>query len=72
MTLLMDKQPQTGGSALFESKDPQSETYKGVERRRGHRRSRGDRRLEMRFELDKSDRRENPGRRAGDKTPKFW
>jgi hypothetical protein len=72
MTMLMDKEPQCGGSALFESKDPQSGSYKGAERRRTHRRSRGDRRLEMRFELDKSDRRENPGRRAGDKTPRFW
>ena len=72
MTLLMETQPQTRGSALFESKDPESESYKGAERRRGHRRSNGDRRQEMRFELDKSDRRENPGRRAEDKTPKFW
>lgn len=72
MTLSEDKLSQAGGSALFESQDTHKASYQGAERRRSHRRNRGDRRLEMRFELDKSDRRENPGRRAGEKNAKFW
>lgn len=71
MTLL-ENQRVTKGSALFEAQDTHSESYQGAERRRDHRRGHGDRRLEMRFELDKSDRRENPGRRAGENTAKFW
>ena len=58
------------GTASFEAKEP-GKVYKGVERRRQHRRANRDRREEMRFEL-KPDRRQCTGRRADDKTPKFW
>ncbi len=58
------------GAANFEAKEP-GRVYRGTERRRHHRRSNKDRREEMRFEL-KEDRRQCAGRRADDKTPKFW
>ena len=60
------------GPAVFESRQSAQGAYKGPERRRSHRRSRGDRREEMRFELSKPDRRVCEGRRADDKNPKFW
>ena len=46
--------------------------YMGPEQRRGHRRSAEERRKDIRFELDKEDRRKNQGRRKGDETPDFW
>jgi hypothetical protein len=46
--------------------------YVGPERRKENRRSQTDRRGEVRFEVKKSDRRENSGRREDDKSPKFW
>lgn len=67
--------------AVFEVRDiePHSDrgregqrVYTGVEKRRGNRRSGVDRRDEVRFEIGKEDRRQNPGRRAGDKSPQFW
>jgi hypothetical protein len=77
--------PEGSTRALFEAREPGSSSgtatfgeqeqrarYNGVERRRQHRRVKADRREELRFELDKPDRRVNPGRRAGDKSPKFW
>ena len=67
---------------LFESRDPGPVTasveddttkkYMGQERRRDNRRKAQDRRSDVRFEVDNSDRRQNPGRRKGDETPKFW
>jgi hypothetical protein len=48
------------------------EAYKGAERRRSHRRGHGDRRVEMRFEMDNTDRRVCVGRRSDDKRPNFW
>lgn len=52
--------------------DENTKKYAGVERRRRNRRSNEERRKEIRFELDKADRRQNPGRRKDDKKPKFW
>jgi hypothetical protein len=46
--------------------------YTGPERRTQNRRSGKERRNEIRFEINKQDRRENPGRRKGDKGPRFW
>ena len=60
-----------GSAAVFEAREC-TVTYNGVNRRRGHRRDNLDRRQEMRFELDKPDRRSHPGRRADDKRPRFW
>ena len=67
---------------LFESRDPGTEDpgtpgpkgrkYTGQERRRKNRRNSKDRRADVRFEIDKSDRREKPGRRHDDSAPKFW
>jgi hypothetical protein len=57
---------------MFEPREPSGEAYRGSERRRSHRRGHGDRRVEMRFEMDKDDRRVCAGRRADDKTPNFW
>ena len=67
---------------LFESRDPGPVTnsvseattkkYMGQERRHDSRRKTQDRRGDVRFDLDKSDRREKAGRRESDTTPKFW
>jgi len=46
--------------------------YTGVERRRGNRRSGKERRTEVRFEINKEDRRQNHGRRHDDNSPTFW
>jgi putative secretion ATPase (PEP-CTERM system associated) len=46
--------------------------YMGPEQRRGHRRGGEERRKDIRFELDKEDRRKNQGRRKDDETPEFW
>lgn len=59
-------------SAVFGASDPSPQSYKGVERRRAHRRAHNDRRVEMRFEMDKVDRRICAGRRADDKRVNFW
>lgn len=72
MNIFLQQREFTEGAASFEPAETRAETYKGPNRRRVHRRNRGDRREEMRFEPDKNDRRVNPGRRAEDKTPKFW
>jgi hypothetical protein len=66
----------------FYSRDPEVATsdiskkekkkYMGVERRRDNRRKAQDRRSDVRFDLDKSDRRENDGRREDDATVKYW
>jgi hypothetical protein len=62
-----------GSSAVFGEKERSSPVgYKGAERRRRHRRDHTDRRVEMRFELDTTDRRVCTGRRADDKNIKFW
>lgn len=46
--------------------------YMGIERRRDNRRKAQDRRGDVRFDLNKSDRRENEGRREDDATVKYW
>jgi hypothetical protein len=46
--------------------------YTGVERRMENRRNGRDRRVDVRFNLTKSDRREGRGRRAEDALPEFW
>jgi len=51
---------------------PEKKKYMGVERRKTNRRSGKDRRGDVRFDLDKSDRRKTEGRRAEDHTPKYW
>lgn len=43
--------------------------YQGKERRRGPRRLISDRRQDVRWEPDKDDRRQKPGRRASDVDP---
>ena len=67
---------------LFESRDPGTDApstagpkgrkYTGQERRRKNRRNSKDRRADVRFEIDKSDRRQKDGRRHDDAAPKFW
>ena len=75
--------PQVSEKASFYAPDPELDTseapasgakkkYMGVERRKTNRRSGSDRRTDVRFELDDSDRRKSEGRRAEDKTPKYW
>ncbi|MCR9106331.1 MAG: hypothetical protein NXI15_13630 [Gammaproteobacteria bacterium] len=49
-----------------------SPVYKGEDRRVTARRVQTDRREDVRFELDKEDRRTNQGRRSDDSTPQFW
>lgn len=46
--------------------------YKGPERRKEIRRTKADRRQEIRFEPEKDDRRQNPGRRQGDRDNHMW
>jgi hypothetical protein len=60
--------------ASYDPKDSNSPTkkYMGPERRRENRRSGHDRRQDVRFELNKEDRRKTQGRRRDDETPKFW
>ena len=70
------------GKAQFESMEVSATSYSGdkskskkymrPEQRRGHRRSGEERRKDIRFELDKEDRRKNQGRRRDDETPDFW
>ncbi len=56
----------------YEEEDQPLKKYMGPEKRRQNRRAGKDRRDEVRFELGKEDRRQNQGRRRGDKNPKFW
>jgi len=60
------------GATLYHVDEDGEVNYKGPERRRRNRRSPKDRREQVRFELDKPDRRKNQGQRKADKTPKFW
>ncbi len=46
--------------------------YKGPERRKEVRRVKYDQREEIRFEPGKKDRRQNPGRRSGDRKNMLW
>jgi hypothetical protein len=72
----------SSGKASFYSRDPSPLTsdtsnrtkkkYMGEERRRKNRRASLDRRLEVRFDLTKSERRQSDGRRENDATVKFW
>ena len=55
-----------------EDKKNPKKKYVGPERRRDNRRSGHDRRLDVRFELNKEDRRQSHGRREDDKSPDFW
>jgi hypothetical protein len=71
-SLFEAREPGSSSAARFETAEPKSAGYTGVERRRRHRRVRADRREEMRFEPDKADRRANPGRRADDKNIRYW
>jgi hypothetical protein len=57
-------------AASSDTRNPKK--YMGPEQRRGHRRGREDRRKDIRFELDKDDRRKGTGRRRDDKAPDFW
>jgi type II secretory pathway predicted ATPase ExeA len=57
-------------AASSDTKNPKK--YMGPEQRRGHRRTGEDRRKDIRFEVDKEDRRKNPGRRRDDESPEFW
>ncbi len=58
-------------SGLDEVK-PKKLPYVGTERRTRLRRTSGERREEIRFDLSKPDRRVLDGRRAEDVLPKFW
>lgn len=51
---------------------PEQETYDGVDRRVESRRQQPDRRVDVRFNITRQDRRESAGRRAEDVLPKFW
>ena len=68
--------------ALFGSRDTNPVTsgihdvpgkkYTGQERRRVDRRQTTDRRGDVRFDMNTSDRRQKEGRRHNDAAPKFW
>lgn len=72
MTIELTDNTPRSGAAVFGEKPRSAKGYTGPERRRGHRRGHTDRRQEMRFDMDKPDRRVCAGRRADDKRPKFW
>ena len=59
-----------GADKTGDKKKPKK--YMGPEQRRGHRREAEDRRKDIRFEVDKEDRRKSQGRRHDDETPDFW
>jgi hypothetical protein len=52
--------------------DTGNKKYMGAERRRDNRRQQQDRRIDVRFEPSKEDRRQNPGRREDDSVATFW
>ncbi len=52
--------------------DPRTKKYLGIERRVENRRKAQDRRVDVRFDLTKTDRRQNSGRREDDVDLKFW
>ncbi len=59
--------------AVAETSEPaKNKKYMGEERRRANRRAGTDRRGDVRFDLDKTDRRQNKGRREDDFTPDYW
>jgi hypothetical protein len=86
MIELMEKEEEEGtmppDKALFESQDthpatfdaeePGEKKYMGPERRRDNRRKAVDRRVDVRFEVKATDRREKEGRRQDDVSVKFW
>ena len=51
--------------------DDDKPPYNGPERRKEIRRKNQDRRKDIRFEIDKEDRRQSPGRRKDDHDPWF-
>ncbi len=53
-------------TAQFESRNPTK--YNGFERRKLHRRKDNERRQEIRFDLDATNRRVKPGRRSTDRS----
>jgi hypothetical protein len=55
-----------------EINDVHAKKYMGQERRRVDRRQQTDRRDDVRFEVNSSDRRQKEGRRHNDAAPKFW
>lgn len=72
MDLQLVERYDRSGPAVFGEVERQKQRYNGVERRRQNRRARSDRRQELRFELDTTDRRVSAGRRADDNDIKFW
>lgn len=58
--------------ATSEVNDAHAKKYMGQERRRVDRRQHADRRDDVRFEVNTSDRRQKDGRRHNDSAPKFW
>jgi hypothetical protein len=54
------------------NKQSSNKKYMGPERRRDNRRTGHDRRLDVRFEISKEDRRQSHGRRHDDNAPIFW
>ena len=56
----------------YDIDDPTTRKYGGPERRRIDRRQSADRRGDVRFDLNASDRRQKVGRRHNDAAPKFW
>ena len=72
MNLQLMERYERSRPAVFGEVERPKASYTGTERRRQTRRHQRDRREELRFELDKTDRRVCEGRRAEDKTLKFW
>lgn len=62
-----DTSPFTSGIS-----DVPGKKYTGQERRRVDRRQQADRRDDVRFDLNTSDRRQKDGRRHNDAATKFW
>jgi hypothetical protein len=72
MDLQLVERHERSGPAVFGEVERPKQRYTGVERRRNNRRAQSDRRQELRFELDTTDRRVSAGRRADDNDIKFW
>ncbi len=60
------------GRFMLNVAEPETKKYQGQERRMENRRKGRDRRVDVRFNITKPDRRETVGRRAEDVLPKFW
>ena len=59
-------------SFVLDVAEPEQENHEVLDRRMESRRQEKDRRIDVRFNITKQDRRETVGRRTDDVLPSFW